>query len=181
MPDREYPRKLSIISPENIVKNEFYSFTINPSDDYQYWNTSSWEERIKSLSAYMTHYMLKKINARVVLHMEFSRTGRLHFHGTICFIHTRQIQEFYLMTIHWLLDRAQIEMDTLKDQQVWNTYCRKSNHLISEVFETNNIQLKRCNGYASVVAQKDIVEMFSGDGGSPEGSPPSERPINKKI
>jgi len=161
MPLTPYQAKCTMLSPELIEINTVYTITLNPSDDFQYWTNESYQARIKALSAYVELYLLKQIPAVVDIYMESSRTGRLHFHGTIKFLKSDHILEFYLMTLHKLVGKFQIEIDTIKDIKIWTTYCRKSSHLIDVNIKTNSHNLKRYKDMQPVVKQKDMYEMFS--------------------
>lgn len=128
--------KTEIISPEEIILKEVYSITINPSDKRQYFDCI---DRVELLVEYMEKEICKVPNVDLKLHMEISRTGRLHFHGTISFNSYETITRFYKCHIHQWLEWGHINIDTIKDKEVWKTYCEKSKNIINEVLETSKI------------------------------------------
>lgn len=121
--------KCNIVSPEEIEVNKLYAITMAPNDDLQYWTD---EERVSKLEHYMINYILKDAPAVIDITMEVSRTGRLHYHGTIMFPIRRNIHNFYINTIHKWLNKFIIEIDTIKDLTVWLTYCGKCKDVMME-------------------------------------------------
>lgn len=114
-----------ILSLENIKPNISYAITISPSDDHQYWND---DDRLKKFTTYMKRYMLSRLdpfNNKFIFHIELSPKGRLHLHGTISFKSERTIKELFMDSIRFLTVHNQIEIDTIKDPDVWETYCTK--------------------------------------------------------
>lgn len=113
-----------IIKMEDCVPNQAYTFTISPNDDYQYFDK---EDRLHKFISYWRRYFCTKMysNIAVLLHIELSPAGRLHAHGRISFNNMRTITLFYLNNINMLLDRAQVEIDTIEDEEKWDNYCTK--------------------------------------------------------
>lgn len=119
--------KESILSPDKVELNIKYTFTVNPNDDFQYWGD---QDRIKKATKHMQFICNRYINYDIELYMDISRTGRLHWHGTISFKTNTQILDFYVEIIHELLTKHQIDMDTIKDPLIWTTYCLKMFNLL---------------------------------------------------
>lgn len=175
-----------IISPESIDLNFQYAITFNPSDDYQYWTNKDYNDRIRALNAYMTIYVLKVIPAECHLRMEFSRTGRLHYHGTIQFHSLEGIRVFYLEVLHKLQLKFQIEIDTIKDIHVWANYCTKMDKLICEELSTNCTQLRRYNKLNKNIQSDVTVACQTASANAsrlkaPASPCPEEEPINKNY
>lgn len=144
-----YANKAKIVSPEEIKLNEFYTLTLNPNDRHQYFDATN---RIDKLTSYMQAKILDCPNMDVDVHMEISRKGRLHFHGTIMFCKTEHILYFYLHKINEWLESFQIEIDTISDRLKWDTYCTKSSNLIKvninskHVIDFSKLLKKKKNG-----------------------------------
>lgn len=120
--------KLNILSPELIETKRPYSFNLNPSDEHQYFSKES--NRIRDVGRYFSTYLVTLFTAHCEVYMEISRTGRLHFHGIITFNTTNDIRQFYIEAIHNLLKQCTIEIDTIKDMDIWRTYITKCQSLI---------------------------------------------------
>lgn len=142
--------KAPILSPEKIVPLQMYSITLNPNDKRQFFNCS---DRIEKLTKFMEDLLLEVPNIDFVLHMEVSRTGRLHFHGTIKFNTKESIKHFFVIQIHDWLEVLHIDIDNLLDPVIWTTYCTKSRHLIDVVVSTKDVLQK----YRKVKVDKNGV------------------------
>lgn len=146
--------KASIMSPEEIKLNDYYTLTLNPNDRHQYFEDP---KRIDKLTTFVECLILECPNMDINIHMEISRKGRLHFHGIIKFCKIEHVLYFYLNKINEWLSYFQIEMDTIADLDVWNKYCIKSNHLINvninskDVLEKSKLLKKKKNGDYDIV------------------------------
>jgi len=138
MTQKTTPFKQSIISPDKMDLNTLYTFTISPNDDYQFWNDKE-SERLKKATNHMKYIMRQHINVCLWLQVDVSRNGRIHWHGTICFKYRTSLKEFYSEIIHELLTKHQIEMDTIKDLDIWTTYCNKVKHLWDITLTTESL------------------------------------------
>lgn len=125
--------KDKMISPEELLINTKYSITLNPNDKRQYFGLT---DRISKLRQFIEQQLLEVPNVKFYLHMEISRNGRLHFHGTIVFTTIESIKHFYIMKVNEWQDYYQIDMDTIKDEKIWNAYCVKSKSIIDELIST---------------------------------------------
>lgn len=142
------PKNSTIISPETVELNVDYAITFAPSDEYQYFGTP---EREESLHGYMKTFVLRIVPALLKLQMEISRSGRLHYHGTIKFFTIAQVKTFFVSIINKLLKKFQIEIDTIKDPKIWQTYMYKSKSMFPNGYiETNKTFLKDLNKFNSV-------------------------------
>lgn len=117
-----------LLSPEVITPLVKYTLTMNPDDDHQFWGV---DDRIDAVLKYFK-YQVKMLSTlcNIDVYMEMSKTGRLHWHGTIEFKDYKGVKNFYLFQIHNMLKTMQIEMDTIADSEKWLTYCTKSQSLI---------------------------------------------------
>lgn len=122
--------KSPILSPELVVINTPYAVTINPDDNYQFFNASK-SERIKKSVNHMKYVMLHNPNFMFTLRLEISSKGRLHWHGVLTFHHANHIADFYMEFIHEFLTKHTMEIDTIADKVVskkyasWEEYCNK--------------------------------------------------------
>lgn len=124
-----YASKISIISPEEIDLKTTYTFSVNLCDDFQHWSDADRVEKfVKSSKLLLKHIAgITKFQLR----LEISRTGRLHWHGTIRFINYNAVRTFFVDKIIILMRRATVEIDTCQDPTVWDEYCSKSKHLFN--------------------------------------------------
>lgn len=149
--------KTHILSPEQIDVDKEYTFTVSPNDDYQFWNDKQ-SERLKKATNHMTYIARQYMNLDLCLYVDVSRNGRIHWHGTIRFKTRLSIKEFYTEIIHELLTKHQIEMDTIKDLEIWLSYCTKVKHLWDEKVFTNTL-IKMKDRFVNVAKhQREIGE-----------------------
>lgn len=145
MPPKSFNEGQHIMSIEDVDIKVKYTLTISPNDDYQYFNhkSSDREKNFReSFEEFFTMVDFQGIN--IYLHPELSPRGRLHFHGTILFKTEKAIKLFYMDAIHVMLRRSQIEMDTIKDAEVWDTYCKKQSKYFDWVIDnTKDYKMKR--------------------------------------
>lgn len=107
-----------IVSPETVSVTEWYTITINP--ETQLFGDP---DRFMLVSSYV-YGKLKNINhIECYLYPEISGKGRIHFHGKIKII---DVIDFYLYGVYKLMLIGHIEIDTIKDVKVWDTYMTKS-------------------------------------------------------
>lgn len=132
-------RKSDILAPEDIIVDIKYTFSINPDDDHQYWLD---DDRINKSRDIMQSY-INSIDADIVLQMEVSRLGRLHYHGTIEFDHHKQVLKFFCISLRNLLNKTTIEIDNIVDLSEWHEYCQKGSHFELPHIITNKAQLER--------------------------------------
>lgn len=128
--------KKLIISPEMIKEGTQYALTISPSDKRQYFDCV---DRIDKLTSHIEGLLLEVPNVDFDMWMEVSRTGRLHFHGVICFKTKESIKHFYVIKINEWLSLHNLEMTTITDPKGWDEYCQKSSHLISVHITTKQV------------------------------------------
>lgn len=142
--------KAKIISPEDIALKTKYSFTLNPNDKRQYFDCT---DRIEKLTEFMEHELLEIPNVDIDMHMEISRNGRLHFHGTISFNTIDSIKHFYVVKMHPWQQFCNLVIETITDKDKWEEYCKKSKKIIDV-----NITTKKCfDKYRKVKVDKNGV------------------------
>lgn len=130
---------IPILSPETIQLNTNYAITINPCDDYQFFKEETGDSRITKSNNHITYLIRNNPNYIFDLHLEVSRKGRIHYHGTLSFTHTNHIRNFYLEFIPKLLLSHHIEIDTISDPKKWEDYCKKSKILFNYNLKTTDI------------------------------------------
>lgn len=119
--------KLSVLSPEEVDNNKFYTFTFNPrvqpvrsKAGFKCSAFSEWQTDV-------LRTLRRSVNAQYNICIELSRGGRLHYHGTIKILN---IINFYIQDLPALLEEGMLEIDTIKDDEVWTTYCHKQESLM---------------------------------------------------
>nr|UOF80451.1 rep protein [Cressdnaviricota sp.]UOF81224.1 rep protein [Cressdnaviricota sp.] len=116
--------KNPIIDPKLVEPNIPYTLTINPNDDYQFFKENM-EDRIKKSVNHMNYILKNYTCLHINLQMDISRTGRIHWHGTITFPCEMSIKRFFFEIIHELLTKHIIEIDTIEDLVKWTEYMNK--------------------------------------------------------
>lgn len=120
----KFKPKNSILKLEDINTGIEYSLTINPNDKLQGFSPLLMREiKLHDILNKITNLIPLKYS--VQLYPEISPKGRLHFHGRIMFSKQRHILQFYLSVIPDILNHATMEMDTIKEPEVWSKYCSK--------------------------------------------------------
>jgi len=121
----------------------FLTFTLNPSDKWQYFGSSDRLEKVRNLLHEEVHlrlsagavkntridywYCLELSEPRV--HDATQSGPRIHLHGIIGFP-TMAAYRVWLLRYQYELTRfSRIEIDTIDDINVWIKYCRKQNYL----------------------------------------------------
>lgn len=131
-------KKTPIIEPEKIKLNTEYTFTISPDDSMQYWQEPNTLQRESKFYEQWTTFLFKHVMpyAEYKLNVEISRSGRLHMHGVIKFL---SIKDFFLYSIYKLMNRAQIEIDTIEDMETWTIYMHKQNQMFPKKIEYKKV------------------------------------------
>lgn len=144
------------MSPEQIKIKTKYAITINPSDDYQYWNK---EDRVNLFKTYWQN-SINKMSAEIHMILEISKTGRLHWHGYITF-HTKQnILDFYVDYMHDLMSRSMVLIKNIEDEEGWEAYLTKCKHLIDEKIGTTDAAIKRLSNITKLKKQMSIPGLI---------------------
>lgn len=137
-------------APEAITIGVPYTFNYNPDDSHQYFNCA---DRLDKAKSYMTIW-LAKLKPHIRIHLELSKMGRLHWHGTIKFQNNAQVLEFFLFKIIQLTGNGHIEIDTISDMEEWSKYITKSKHILDVCLDSH--KLKTPLKYAN----KEIYRSF---------------------
>jgi len=113
--------------PEKVKLTDMLTFTLNPSDT-PYINRKG--ERKVILEPFFNDIIkgLGKLRyCEYKLYPEISSTGKWHFHGTI---QLTNIINFYLYDVPLMQELGAIEIDTIKDLDIWMAYCTKQAELM---------------------------------------------------
>lgn len=121
-----------IIPVDKVLLNTLYAFTLAPSNAKQYFSNL---HRIKMVSIDMASLIIS-IKANISVFLELSSHGRLHWHGYILFPDKESIRDFYGFVIPVLLDNNQIEIDSIEDPEIWDSYIQKQ-HDIMQIYLDN--------------------------------------------
>jgi len=115
---------IKLPSPEDL-KDELYTFTINPSDTLQFFRHALPSTRLQSFKD-SVYAMLNSISNAINIdaYIEISKLGRLHLHG-VCKIKDPYL--FYMSVAHSFQTWCTLEIDSITDINVWTTYCLKLN------------------------------------------------------
>lgn len=112
-------RPHSAVPPEEVDNTVTYSFSINPSKQYETQKNRlklTQNDLCKTLS-----YLGNKKVFTFELYPELSQTGRLHWHGDIKIL---DVLTFYTNLIR-IKDHNTFEIDTIDDMTKWNEYKTK--------------------------------------------------------
>lgn len=118
--------------PEKVRVKRNYTFTLNPNDARQHFDK---EDRQELVIHDMARWMANRSTyLDIMVYLEVSLLGRLHWHGVISFEDNEAIRRFYVNDVHALINSNIIEIDTMEDEEYWlETYCTKQEHLMNFV------------------------------------------------
>lgn len=110
-----------------------YSFTINPSDEIQFFGKERRSLRVHEIICLKMDTLKPYIE--YTLYPEYSepecktaqyKGPRMHYHGTLKFI---DIFGFLELGFYKLSRWSVFEIDTISDQDYWHKYCTKQQHI----------------------------------------------------
>ncbi len=121
-------------------KHTTYAITINLNDKHQYFGRV---ERMSLAHSFMYEQLIhyKRIGIIIILHTELSepknsalsKNGpRVHFHGTIRFQSNKSVKQFLLLEWYKISRYAVLDIDTINDPSIWDSYCKKQEKIINE-------------------------------------------------
>lgn len=143
----EKPRNC-LLKYEDVKEGTLYSLTLNPAEQYH----KKPDRQIHVISDLLKLFRSDK-SCMGHVYVEISPHGRVHFHGVIGILDR---WEFYLNLVPRIEDRYTIEIDTIKDENVWLKYCQKQQEYLPRPYRT---------GYGLAyksphVPDKDIPKYF---------------------
>lgn len=160
--------------------NTIYCFNIDPSipnqffteevirNNRKYIEDCSYDNRLKLFKAYWLSqfrtWKHKGYIQRLVLYLEISPNGLLHWHG-ICYFHDAQKFNHFLGLNKYVHDKnGIIDVDTMNDSRVWYNYCSKDYDVIGYRYDSDNFH-EHLNDDKDQYSERDfqIFEMFTPD------------------
>lgn len=117
------------IPPENITQGKLYTFTFNPIIQPKGGGFRKWYRDQYVFFNKFKEYVL------LILHVEASPSGRLHFHG---FIRIYDIPNFILFMVPAINEFGSSEMDTCNDIITWTTYVNKQSEIWSNYINNSS-------------------------------------------
>lgn len=151
------------IAIDDYKLDTYYAMTFSPSDDYQFWNS---DERINDFESYVRKNILNKLPfSKYEFYLELSSLGRLHLHGQFKITSHKMLIEFYLHTIRFLSQRANVYIHTIEDEKIpaakynsWEQYIKKQYNILGVKFTSEDRILKAVKGASNVPYKKIIME-----------------------
>lgn len=111
--------KQPILAPEEVTTDGWYTFNVNPAEQYSYEEPiKRWNDVYKLIQTLITD-----MNQCALIEgtLEVSRNGRIHMHGYLQF---KDIIDFYLR-LPKMLSKCTIKLDYITDYDKWEAYCTK--------------------------------------------------------
>lgn len=127
-----------------------YTFTLNPCDECQFMKKRRDRDVYVTEALQATLGEIKK-HFKYILVPEISHKGRYHFHGYIEIIN---VSQFYLYAIPKLMGFSRIEIDTIKDHQIWANYIYKNREIMEPLTEV------RWHGYVLTHETPSTVDLW---------------------
>lgn len=120
--------------------DHYYSVTINPNDQYQYFGSP---DRFKKFRNTMYELLLgaspQGLNYHFIIELSEPREikpgsegPRYHLHGWIQFKHNEGIFNFLDHILYQWSRLSYVEIDTVSDLESWEKYKRKQSHIFNK-------------------------------------------------
>lgn len=117
-----------IVSPESVIVGNNYTFNLNP-------NTAPTDiKRNGELSLQVPpwfNHIVKGLNklryCKYTLYHELSPGAKWHYHGVITIT---EVINFFIFDVFELKKLGAFEIDTIKDLDIWMTYCTKQRAIL---------------------------------------------------
>jgi len=160
-PQKEYKKTTyaglhKIICPEKVVLNEILTFSVNPvATPYK---TKRKGERVLNLPPFLNSIIKRLSKLRYCdykLNPEISCNGKWHFHGEI---KITEIINFYCFDLPLLQELGAFEIDTIKDIEIWRTYCTKLKELTEPYLRSLKINYE-INKNSKYYPEDPLVQM----------------------
>ena len=142
----ELEKKTKSLNTKVFYDKGKYALTYNPCDQYQYFGQSNRLVQFKDfINETFVGYPSKGIHYELYIELSEprnkTRTGpRLHIHGTLKFHSKKAVRWFLLIGFYQLLQNGILDLDTINNQQIWDQYCKKQQHIINVPPITNKIE-----------------------------------------
>lgn len=136
--------KKNFPDPETIVPQKNYSFTINLADMNNHRYKIQYDSpMIELYNRYKTIFTKLSQTVRIKMYAEFSKQGRLHYHGYIKFPtrHTVLPTLLFLKDVDAAIEIAALN-ETIDIQYQWDLYIKKQRHLMKHYMTTLGLQYR---------------------------------------
>lgn len=139
----EFPKDFGMIAPEDAAIGVRYAFTWSPIDDilppphhvFNHTNMLYYFDQHKEI-------IEKLKGCGVTLYLEFSKKGRLHYHG---YLIITDYVKFYLHDVNLLAYWGNMKLDNLSDPLLWDLYIHKNKDKIHDYFK--DLKIDHLTGY----------------------------------
>lgn len=116
--------------------NTFYSITINPDNNHQGNLKQGAHGRMVQVKTLLWDVFNKYPEIYHILHLDISEPTsirpsypRIHFHGVILFRTNIAIRLWLVEVLYKLKNWCNIDIDTISDIKIWESYCKKYDHI----------------------------------------------------
>lgn len=141
--DKDSTKNLQSYSKVFFEPHKWYAVTLAPNDHSQFFGKKSRMEKfINRMNERFMCYTQYGIKYWFAIELSEPRsksmTGpRLHLHGKLRFSSRKSVKKF-LLDLYYLLTRiGMVDIDTIDDEAIWDTYCKKQQYIICEDYITN--------------------------------------------
>ena len=136
---------------------ELLSITINTKDSLQYTQYQTVRRITYATRVYYNIVQLLKQIGEVSLYPEISKTGRLHYHGTIKLVDSF---EFYIHIIPLIKEVANMDIDTIADPEIWEQYYTKDRLIMLEGMRQYDIPYVLDNDTNIKRWNRDVIKLI---------------------
>lgn len=116
------------VAPEDIELGKDYTFNVNLNEKLaKMTQLESFYKMVRLYGHYLTMNVVEGMDFR--LHAELSKSGKLHYHGTICFFTNMAVME-WIWKLRKLQNHFTYNVDVINDAEKWNDYRFKQRRLM---------------------------------------------------
>lgn len=123
----------SALKLETIKLNTWYTLNLNPVDPPIGCDIN--DDKFNMFYGHTYKFFQSLKYSKIILYIELSPTGRIHFHGTVCPL--RSVIGFTLHDIPIFEKFGTYKIDTISDESIWKTYITKQVDLWKPVLKGN--------------------------------------------
>lgn len=123
--------KVETLPKSNYEEGKWYTFNVNPNDDYQHWNSNGIHRDRSCVKSMLSLLEGLENVATWYLYPEWSKIGRFHGHGQIMF---HDVYGYCMTYVRRLNNKTHLNIDVINDPKDRLEYEKKDSAIMKPVF-----------------------------------------------